>query len=350
MLRFIARSASGALLLGVMSAAHGCSSSTDPVVPPTEAEALYASKVAALAVAVATAHRGTSFFDNFIPCARRGVINFAEGSDGARNRIAQFSGCDTGDGVVVDGAATIASTPSGADASAITGVTLNGNLQVAGPDGARTITTLAATNVSFRIGTDPVVQGLVVENVRVRLGGAEFPMDARADPHGIFEPGGLNTSSIPNSENSLAALTDADLKRIAFHSALVLVSVLFNETSEARAAHTHDLPCGTMQVTASGQGAQPRLTNHWQDCPAGSLFVSGDFVLEWAELDQNSGRMAMLASGEIVLGGGTPRLALTRLEWTVSGIRSLPAVATFSGRLVTATGERRYSFTVPVDD
>src|SRR5215216_4060620 len=71
---------------------------------PVQAPGPTASKVAVLSIAVATGDEGRAFFDNFIPCPRRGVIDYTNTPAGRR---ATFSGCDAGDGVVVDGDAEV---------------------------------------------------------------------------------------------------------------------------------------------------------------------------------------------------------------------------------------------------
>jgi hypothetical protein len=58
----------------------------------------------------------------------------------------------------------------------------------------------------------------------------------------------------------------------------------------------------------------------------------------------------MVLTGTISLGGGVPRTSFSRIEWNVSGLTTLPATATISGRLVTASGTRSFSFLVDVDD
>lgn len=61
-------------------------------------------------------------------------------------------------------------------------------------------------------------------------------------------------------------------------------------------------------------------------------------------------RMAMLVEGAMTLGGGLPRVTLSRMEWVISGSGSLPETVTVSGRLVRGSEERTFSFQVLVDD
>ena len=77
----------------------GCDGS-GPVDPTAETEhTLVASKLATLAVAIAIGPQGRGFLDNFIPCPRRGVVDYRNTSSG---RSATVTGCDLGDGVTVE--------------------------------------------------------------------------------------------------------------------------------------------------------------------------------------------------------------------------------------------------------
>lgn len=58
----------------------------------------------------------------------------------------------------------------------------------------------------------------------------------------------------------------------------------------------------------------------------------------------------MAVSGSFTVDGGLPRVTLPRLEWTVSGVSSLPANARISGIITTATEQRTFSFNLVLDD
>ena len=53
-----------------------------------------------MTLVVAFAREGGGPFDNFLPCVRRGVINY---SNTEADRRATFSSCDLGDGIIVHG-------------------------------------------------------------------------------------------------------------------------------------------------------------------------------------------------------------------------------------------------------
>ncbi len=81
----------------------GCDDPAGPVVGDADT-ALVASKLSVLALTIATGPRDRAFFDNFLPARARGVVDYRETNAGGS---ATFSGCDLGDGVVVDGMAEL---------------------------------------------------------------------------------------------------------------------------------------------------------------------------------------------------------------------------------------------------
>jgi hypothetical protein len=328
------------------------------VAGPDAQTSLVASKLAVLAVGVATAEEGHSFFDNSLPCPRRGVIDYR---NTPRGREATFSGCDAGDGVVVDGTAEVRWTQPGADRSRISAIEL-----APGVPGAPGLTVrvadaapaaagpVAVTGITFSPpapNTEPAVEWLDVAPVRVTAGGATTPLDERATPARVFRPA-LTIDALPNPAGSPDALTEADLKRVAYHGAMALASILLNETLEVqRGPHTHTEPCGTMRVTPDPATLLTRLDMAWSACEVGyGLFESGTFAVEWAEFDPRAGRLTMVVQGALTLGGGVPRTTLSRLEWTVSGLGTFPARARIAGRLVGGGRERAYAFELVVDD
>ena len=92
----------------VVALMTGCSEDNNNPGGPATGSApetvLVASKLAVLAVAVATGPEGRSFFDNFLACPRRGVVNYHNTAAGRR---ATFSGCNVGDGVTINGTAEL---------------------------------------------------------------------------------------------------------------------------------------------------------------------------------------------------------------------------------------------------
>jgi hypothetical protein len=334
--------------------AAACGSGTEPAAPiGSEDRALVASKVATLALAVAVGPQGRSFFDNFIPCSRRGVIDYRNIVGGRR---ATFTGCDAGDDVVIDGTADIRSSPSGGFFPQITSISVSGALRasVAGkPSGA--VDPIDVTGISFATGFEsegiPLLDRLVTGSVRVAIDGATSGLDERASPTKVFHPT-LAPTTLPNAQNSVDALSDADVKRIAYYEMMILSSILFDETDEiSRGEHTHTAPCGTTHVIPIAGVNLPHIDFDLTDCDVGlGGFIGGKFSAEWTEFTPSTGRLGMVLSGTISLGGGVPRTSFSRIEWNVSGLTTLPATATISGRLVTASGTRSFSFLVDVDD
>ena len=328
-------------LLGFVAA---CDGSTDPDATPS----LIHSKVAVLAIAVATGGEGHAFFDNFITCPRRGVINYINTPLG---RLATVSGCDTGDGVIVDGTAEVRWV-SGGDRSRISRLEVVGTLRARGPDGAEVVVDqLTTSGVSFTSPTEPSVLNLIVAPVRVSAAGSAAPLDARASPSNVFAPAGRGIDAIPNPAATLDALTEADLKAIAFGNGMRLARLLFDETLESqRGQHEHQLPCGTIRVSPDPSTQLVRIDNAWSSCDlGGGIFVSGTFSQRWTAFDGPGGRLAMVIEGQPVLGGNVPRVALSRLEWSITAL-SAPGAVRISGKLVTTSGERPFAFELVTDD
>jgi hypothetical protein len=347
--RRLIRSTLAAVVLPALLLA-GCSDG-DPTGPVDRAQAeLVGSKLAVLAVAVATGPQGRSFFDNFLPCPRRGVVDYRNTPAGRR---ATFSGCDLGDGVTVDGDAELRWTAPNTDRRQVRRIELEGSLTLAvqGAEPVR-VERLTVEGITFADPARPSVDAVDLAGLRVTLLGVTTGVDERGAPRRLFQPEGLTVDAIPNPSNSLAALTEADLKRIAYHGAMTLAEVLFNETLEfQRGEHSHQNACGTLGVVPDPATRRPNLTYAWAACPiGGGLFVEGAFTQRWTDQDPFAGRLAMVVLGRTTLGGGVPRVTLDRLEWTVSGISSFPANARISGRLVAGAQERTFSFDLVLDD
>src|SRR5687768_16639888 len=299
---------------------------------PESASSATTSKVAVLAIAVATGGQGHAFFDNFIPCPRRGVIDYTNTAAGRR---ATFSGCDAGDAVVVDGDAEVRWVEAG-DRERITRIDVVGALRVRSGDGGEVaVNQLTVTGVSFSSPTEPSVLNLVTAPVRVTALGETAPLDARASPANVFAPTGRSIDAIPNPSGSLDALTEADLKAIAYGTAMRLARLLFDETLESqRGEHDHVLPCGRIHVVPDPSTRLVRIENTWTSCDIGSgIFVGGTFAQRWSEFDGASGRLSMVIEGQPIFGGNVPRVALSRFEWSVTAL-STPGMTRISGRLV----------------
>jgi hypothetical protein len=335
--------------LAILAFLGACADTIAPPAPPEET-VLVASKLAILAIGIATGEQGRSFFDNFLPCPRRGIINYRNSPNG---RFATLSGCDAGDGVVFDGDIEVRWSGPGQDRDRIEAIEVRGEPTVTvGGNAPVRMETVQISGIAFAppSNTEPTVDHLVVAPVRVAAFGATTPLDSRATPASVFRPA-LTGDAIPNPSNSLEALTVADIKRIAFHGAMAIASTLLNETLEIqRGAHMHQLPCGTLTVTPLPTNL-PRLDMSWNACDLRyGLFVGGTFSTEWAEFSGQGDRIVMNATGDITLGGGVPKVTLSRIEWIVSGLDGFPGVLTISGRLVSGARQSAFSFQVHLDD
>src|SRR5262249_31728463 len=128
--------------------------------------------------------------------------------------------------------------------------------------GAAEIGTMRVEGIAFRAPMPNVdeaaVDRLLLESLRVTVLGTTVGVDARRSPQRLFRPAGLDLNTLPNPTSSLAALTEADVKRIAYDAAVTLASILVDELEEIRGAHTHTMPCGTLRVTPDAA----RTTTH----------------------------------------------------------------------------------------
>ena len=337
----------------------GCGSDDDPSGPSGESPpetALVASKLAVLSVATATAPEGRGFFDNFLSCPRRGVVNYHNTTAGRR---ATFSGCDVGDGVTVDGTAELrwVGPNLSPDREQLSRLELAGPLTVTAEGGAVEVGTMRLEGIAFRAPTpsidEPPVNRLLLESLRVTVLGTTVGIDERGSPARLFQPAGLNLNTIPNPTNSLSVLTEADMKRIVYDAAMTLASILVDELVEIqRGEHTHTTSCGTLRVTPNAARTTTRLDYAWTACPLpGGLVLEGTFSQDPGPGTDFRDRLAMVVAGQLTIGGGVPRTTLTRLEWAITGVRSLPANAEIRGTLTAAGGQQRaFAFTVMVDD
>lgn len=305
------------------------------------------------ALAVAISPQGHSFFDNFLSCPRRGVIDYHNIPGGRR---ATFTGCDLGDGVVIDGAADVRWIRTTEDPATTRTVSIAGDLHVrVEMTEPFSVDAVDAAGIAFSEGppTDGValLDRLITSSIQLTSLGVIFPLDARAIPSDVFHPA-LTAESLPNPGNGLATLEDRDLKRIAFHPMIVLASILFNETLEIqRGQHTHTTPCGTIRVTPDLTRNLPRLDFDWSDCDLGlGAFVGGRFSAEWSDFDSRTGHLRMVLVGVINVGGGLPRMQFSEIDWEVGAITTLPTAAPIGLRVVTPNGERRLQTFVQVDD
>ena len=338
--------------VAAIALAAGCGGGSTVTAPPPE-QALVASKLATLAIGISVAPQGRSFLDNFLPCPRRGVIDY---SNTERGRRATFTGCDAGDGIVVDGTAEVRWTTPGGDRNRLESLDLVGpvSVRVSGSAPA-TVAAVQASGIAFASAgpsSTPLLLSLVTENVRVTAFGATTALDPRAAPAVVFAPP-LTIESIPNPTGTLAALDETDVKRLGFHAGTTLASLLLNETLEVqRGPHVHTEPCGTITVTIDAARNLPRLAMDWNACPLGyGLFASGRFTAEWTTFAAQATTITMLLAGDLTLGGGVPRVQLGRFEWTAADLGPFPRTIELRANLLDRTGTTAsHSWRVLVDD
>lgn len=318
--------------------------------PLTSGNVSVASKLATVAVAVATAPEGTAFFDNFLPCPRRGVVDYRNSDHG---RFATFSGCDVGDGIVIDGTAEVRWTSPGADRTHITTIDIPGPLHVTVVGGTPldvggiTISSIAFSAAGSPFAS-PTVERFLYASARVTIAGETFTPSALADPARVFVTG-LTLDALPAVP--VDALTDADMKRLAYHVSVGLADILFNETEETqRGNHIHTFDCGTIRVTVDTVRNLPTLDMNWNACDVGEgLIMSGIFTVDWTQFDPQTGALAMRVVGSMTVGGGLPRTTLSRLDWSLSGIKTYPANAHMEMQIV-GDKQRSFSINLVLDD
>lgn len=360
------RAASIAIALSVVA----CSDAGNEITNPASRADLEraAPRIAVTLVAVAAGEQGAAFLDNFLPCTRRGVISYYNTSEG---RMATFSGCDLGDGVMIDGSGELRWAGPGLP------TTERGRFCEAFPapscktaiawSGTPNVTLAGGSEFSLNeLRIDDLVmesnRGLYPSNLRIETaglgvarldvtaGGETFQLADTALPGQVFGSGGIDIDAIPNPSGSLAALTSTDLKRLAYDPALALFALLIDEVSEVRPDHTHDLGCGTSVVTFDANQL-PLIQNNWSSCETLGVFLSGNFSVEFGpDTDFGSGPFTMLVQGEITLGGGIPKIELARLEWSAASGTSVDELRIF-GELEARSGETRtFDLRVIADD
>ena len=168
----------------------------------------------------------------------------------------------------------------------------------------------------------------------------------------LFDTSAMDINSIPNSPMSLSALTESDMKRLAYDEAIFLVSFLLNEVMESqRGNHTHEYPCGTSIVTQNLEDQTTRIDSTWNNCDMNSsgLFMDGTFSTE-GNFDGKLGRVAIIIQGDLTVGGGIPKIAIRRWEWSLEGANSLIGQVRISGKIYGEVDERSFSFELFVDD
>ncbi|HET9387650.1 MAG TPA: hypothetical protein VFO67_21120 [Gemmatimonadales bacterium] len=342
----------------------GAACADDPTSPdPLDAAqaARVAPRLAVMTYLVATASWGRSFFDNFLPCLERGALSYV---DSDRGRRVWFRGCDLGTGLVIEGSGEIewaAAAPGpdrepfctfGPSATCATGFRWNGTLAITIDDSVTVVLAdYEVTDVSVTVGVDTIQ----LQSLNVLIAGSNVPMDDPALAAELFDATGRTLDHIPNPSQSVSALSQADLHRLAYDGISVLASFLLDETQEAgRGDHVHTLSCGTSSVTYDAQQL-PTITSTWNGCLINGLIYDGSFTMKWGRWDisQNSFDAIRLdVSGTLTVGGAVPRVGVTSLQVLMSNADGGGIEGTLGVRLtLTGTGgSRSLAVNVPVDD
>lgn len=358
-----------AALIAIALPCLACSDDHEITGPASRADLQRAApRIAVTLVAVAAGDEGAGFLDNFLPCTRRGVITYSNTQWG---RAASFSGCDLGDGVVIDGSGELRWAGPGLPAgerrpfcedfpapSCETAIGWAGELNVTLAGGSEfRLDELRIAGLVMEPG-----QGLYPEGLRiwtaglgltrldVTAGGATFRVEDPSLPGAVFGSDGMDIDAIPNPTGSLDALTSVDLERLALDPALALLAFLLNEVSEVRGDHTHDLGCGTSVVTFDAN-QRPLIQSDWSSCETLGIFLSGTFSAEFGpDTDFRNGPVSMRVQGDLTLGGGIPKINLARLDWSVAFGAITRELHIFGELEARSGGTRTFDLRVIADD
>lgn len=336
----------GALLAVATAAAAACGSD-GPTVPPAAspgAQQLMATKLAALAVTIATGSEGHGPLDNFIGCTRRGVVDYTNTPSGRRATVA---GCNLGDSVVVDGDLEVRWV-SGGDRAQIRRIELVGPFTIRVADTVRTVSTAVVDQVSF--SSAPQSLGTArLDRIRVSVFDSTFAPDVRALDYRVFGPFGLTLNSIPGSTGTPSGLEPEDARRIAFQLGTLFLTVALDESG--RPPHTTPLNCGIIEV-APPEGSDTNVVRFQVNgCDFGrELLVSGDFTMDLADATFTDEGATYVVSGPMTLGGGVPRTMLDGFEWAIVIPGGLPGDAAITMTLVDGQNRWEYNYSVPLDD
>ena len=166
----------------------------------------------------------------------------------------------------------------------------------------------------------------------------------------LFDTSAMDIDSIPNTSNTLAALTESDMKRLAYGQGPFLFGFLLNEVMESqRGNHTHEYPCGASAITHNLEDQTTRIDNTWNNCDLNSsgMFIDGTFSLE-GYFDEEL--FSIIIEGTLTIGGGIPKVTIRRMEWALEGAKPFPAQVRIFGKIYGEADERTFSFDLIVDD
>lgn len=344
----------------------GCGS--DPVSPhyrpltSVEAERV-APRLAVMTFVVVNGSEGRSFFDNFLPCLNRGALSYVNSDAGRR---VWFRECDLGTGIVIDGNGEIewaAGAPGGgpnrepfcvfgAPSRCGDGFRWNGTLAITLDDTLTVeLDAYQVTDVVVTFGVDSIQ----LQSLNVVIGAEAIPMSDPGLAAQLVDFSGQTLDDIPGASESVTALIDADLHRLAYEGISDLGSFLLDETLEsARGDHVHTLSCGTSNVTYDAQQL-PTITSSWNACPLNGLIYDGNFTISWGQFAVTSSTFDAIRldmSGTLTVGGGVPRVRISTLRILMSNADG-GGVAGSLGVTLTLTGtggSRSLAVTLLVDD
>lgn len=358
-------SSSRVLVFLSLSLASACGGGpTAPVA--AETARLIGPRLGIAALAVGMGSEGRLFFDNFIPCTRRGFMHFVNDDHG---REVTFEGCDLGNGVMVDGRGEIVWNPVGPGPLPVQdfcfdlihptycarAAELRGFLRIRTPNtGAALVQRLDLEDVVIgpELGAFPQETGIPLggpefHSMKVRLAGTEIVVTDPEMPREVF-PSVVTLDPIPNPGYGVAALTEADLHRVIWLGLGSLEWIWMDEASEGptcrgpcppREPHRHDLGCGTMDVAFTDESL-PVITADMHDCDIRGLLVGGRFALR-VENPGPTTPTTIVVEGELDLAGGVPSLHLRKATWTVvGGEEPGPGTVRIQGVLEDANGGR----------
>ena len=334
-----------------------------PTPIPPEMKARLASRLSVMTVAIAVTDEG------LLPCVRRGVIDYYETND---IRRVTFSGCDLGDGIIVQGSGELKlvglerSTQDRTDRITISRIIWDGGLTaVIDGDTEVQINKFEIGSMGMQINHREmrIPDRLQLDSLTVSLLGETMTVDDKTLLSQLFDTSAMDINSIPNPSKSMSALTESDMKRLAYHGAGFLFSFLLNEVLESqRGSHSHEYPCGTSVVTQNLEEGTTHIENTWNNCgfTGSGTFIDGAFSLDMEKMDETPGLMTMIVKGDLTIGGAIPKITIRRLEWsherltsigerfsakTHRGPASLPTHSHISGKIEGETDERSFSFT-----
>ena len=352
---FVLKMPDAPLLMPSTGAAADLSPDVTPAAKLTPVQRL-ASRLSVMTLVVALAEDGYGPLDNFLPCVRRGVINYYN-TDAGRN--ATFSSCDLGDGIIVQGSGELKtvllkrSREATMDTITISRIIWEGQLTPV-IDGETEIQidqfAIASVGVQLNHGEGRVFDRLQLDSMTVMLLGETMKVDDETLISQLFDTSAMDINSIPNTSKSLSALTESDMKRLAYDQALFLGRFLINEVMESqRGNHSHEYPCGTSVVSQNLEDQTKRIDNTWNDCDliSSGISMDGAFSLE-GNFDREL--LAITTEGVLTIGGGIPKITIRRLEWSFEWENSLPAPVRISGKIYGEVDERSFSFDLIVDD